>query len=123
MMKECNSFEVPCIINGKQVFTGRKAKQLNPSNHAQSICTFHEANESNIKEAIQGTLEAKTAWEHMPLNDRNAIFLKAADLLANKYRYKVMAATMLGQGKNVWQAEIDAAAEVMAIHPWLQGLG
>lgn len=111
MIKECSSFEVPCIINGKEIFTGKKAKQPNPSNHSQSICTYHEANESTIKEAIQGALEAKTAWEHMPLNDRNAIFLKAADLLANKYRYKVMAATMLGQGKNVWQAEIDAAAE------------
>jgi 1-pyrroline-5-carboxylate dehydrogenase len=111
MIKECSSFEVPCVINGKKVFTARKARQLNPSNHAQAICTYHEADEATIKEAIEGALEAKSAWEHMPLNDRNAIFLKAADLLANKYRYKVMAATMLGQGKNVWQAEIDAAAE------------
>lgn len=104
-------FEVPCIINGKSVFTGRKSKQLNPSDHAKALCEFHEADEALVNEAISGALEAKAAWEHMPWNDRAAIFLKAADLLAGKYRYEMMAATMLGQGKNVWQAEIDAAAE------------
>lgn len=58
-------------------------------------------------------MNARAQWEAMPFNDRAAIFLKAADLLSVKYRYKVMAATMLGQGKNAWQAEIDAAAELI----------
>lgn len=65
--------------------------------------------------AIDGALAAKVEWEAMPWNDRAAIFLKAADLVSGKYRYKLMAATILGQGKNVWQAEIDAAAEVREI--------
>lgn len=57
-------------------------------------------------------MSAKPKWEAMPFNDRAAIFLKAADLLSGKYRARMIAATMLGQGKNVWQAEIDAAAEL-----------
>ena len=65
--------------------------------------------------AIEGALAAKKEWEALPWNDRAAIFLKAADLVSGKYRYKLMAATMLGQGKNAWQAEIDAAAEVRMV--------
>lgn len=65
-----------------------------------------------MQAAIDGALAAKAEWETMPWSDRAAIFLKAADLVSGKYRYKLMAATMLGQGKNAWQAEIDAAAEV-----------
>lgn len=66
-----------------------------------------------ISKAIEDSLVAKKAWEALPFNDRSAIFLKAADLLASPlWRYKIMAATILGQGKNAWQAEIDAAAEV-----------
>ena len=62
--------------------------------------------------AIAGALHAKRTWEAMPWSERAAIALKAADLISTKYRYKLMAATMIGQGKNVWQAEIDAAAEI-----------
>lgn len=65
-----------------------------------------------MAKAIDGALAAKAEWESMPWNDRAAIFLKAADLVSGKYRNKLLAATILGQGKNVWQAEIDAAAEV-----------
>lgn len=63
--------------------------------------------------AIEAALAAKPEWENLPFADRAAIFLKAADLIAGKYRYDVMAATILGQGKNAWQAEIDAAAELV----------
>lgn len=70
------------------------------------------ANQEIIKNAIHSALKAKTGWESMPFADRAAIFLKAADLLSTKYRYKMLAATMIGQGKNAWQAEIDAAAEL-----------
>lgn len=111
MLEECGSITVPCVVNGEPVKTGNKTKQLNPSNHSQTLCTYYEADGELINIAIEGALAAREAWEQMPLNDRAAIFLKAADLLANKYRYKVMAATMIGQGKNAWQAEIDAAAE------------
>ncbi|KAJ8507378.1 hypothetical protein ONZ45_g10240 [Pleurotus djamor] len=105
-------FEVPCIVNGKPVKTGKIAKQPIPSDHAKHLCTYHEANEATVASAIDGALQAKAAWESMPWNDRAAIFLKAADLVSGKYRYKLMAATILGQGKNAWQAEIDAAAEL-----------
>ena len=83
-----------------------------PHDHAKNLCTYHAATEEMITSAIDGALAGKTAWEEMAWADRAAIFLKAADLIAGKYRFEVMAATMLGQGKNAWQAEIDAAAEV-----------
>lgn len=85
-----------------------------PWNHANYLCTYHEADQATVASAIEGALAAKDAWESMPWGDRAAIFLKAAELVSGKYRYKLMAATMLGQGKNAWQAEIDAAAEVRA---------
>lgn len=62
--------------------------------------------------AIDEALAAKESWENLPFADRAAVFLKAADLISTKYRYEIMAATMVGQGKNAWQAEIDAAAEL-----------
>lgn len=62
--------------------------------------------------AIDLALAAKSKWELLPFADRAAVFLKAADLISTKYRHDLMAATMLGQGKNAWQAEIDAAAEL-----------
>ena len=76
------------------------------------LCEYHEADQATVASAISGALAARAEWESMPWNDRAAIFLKAADLVSGKYRYKLLAATMLGQGKNAWQAEIDAAAEV-----------
>ncbi|KAJ8588936.1 delta-1-pyrroline-5-carboxylate dehydrogenase 1 [Rhizopogon salebrosus TDB-379] len=105
-------FEVPCIVNGKPVTTGSLAKQPIPSDHAKHLCTYHEADQSTVASAIDGALSAKAEWEAMPWNDRASIFLRAAELVSGKYRYKLMAATMLGQGKNAWQAEIDAAAEL-----------
>ncbi|EGG18925.1 putative delta-1-pyrroline-5-carboxylate dehydrogenase [Cavenderia fasciculata] len=107
------TIEVPCIVNGKEIKTGDIAKQLVCSDHKHVLCTFHQANEGLLKEAVQGALQAKTKWEALPFEDRAAIFLKTADLLNTKYRYEVLAATMLGQGKTVWQAEIDAAAETI----------
>ncbi|KAI0682624.1 delta-1-pyrroline-5-carboxylate dehydrogenase [Earliella scabrosa] len=105
-------FEVPCVVNGKPVKTGKLAKQPIPAEHAKHLCTYHEADEATVASAIEGALAAKKEWEAMPWNDRAAIFLKAADLVSGNYRYKLMAATILGQGKNAWQAEIDAAAEL-----------
>jgi 1-pyrroline-5-carboxylate dehydrogenase len=73
---------------------------------------YHEADEATASTAIDGALAAKEEWESMPWNDRAAIFLKAADLVSKKYQYKLIAATILEQGKNAWQAEIDATAEL-----------
>ncbi|KAI7870407.1 1-pyrroline-5-carboxylate dehydrogenase [Spinellus fusiger] len=104
--------EIPVIINGEKIYTGKKAIQVNPSEHKKAVCTYHEADAALTRKAIEGAASAKAKWENLPFNDRVAVFLKAADLLSSKYRYKVLAATMLGQGKNIWQAEIDAAAEL-----------
>lgn len=92
-MRAAAPFEVPCIINGEEVRTGRLNKQLNPGEHAQALCNFHEADAALTQTAIEGALKAKASWESMPWNDRAAIFLKAADLIAGKWRYPLMAAT------------------------------
>lgn len=110
-------FDVPCVIDGKpQTSSSSGAGSLSqpvPHDHtAAPLCTYHPATSAQLATAIDSALAAKPAWEAMPWNDRAAIFLKAADLVAGKYREEIMAATMLGQGKNAWQAEIDAAAEV-----------
>jgi 1-pyrroline-5-carboxylate dehydrogenase len=96
----------------EQVKSGNIESQPMPHDHAKNLCTYHSATPETVQAAIDGALAAKPEWEDMPWADRAAIFLKAADLIAGKYRFEVMAATMLGQGKNAWQAEIDAAAEV-----------
>lgn len=110
-MAQDSPFEIPCIVNGRPVKTDKLAKQPMPHDHARHLCAYHEADETIVASAINGALAAKAEWENMPWSDRAAIFLKAADLVSGKYRYKLMAATILGQGKNAWQAEIDAAAE------------
>ncbi|KAK2806763.1 hypothetical protein FQN49_008795, partial [Arthroderma sp. PD_2] len=86
--------------------------QRNPSAHAETVAKYFNATEADVSRMIEDSLRAKPAWEALPFADRAAVFLKAADLVAGKYRYEIMAATMLGQGKNAWQAEIDAAAEL-----------
>jgi 1-pyrroline-5-carboxylate dehydrogenase len=77
------------------------------------VATYHKASPADVSKAIDAALSAKADWESLPFADRAAVFLKAADLIATKYRYDIMAATMAGQGKNAWQAEIDAAAELV----------
>ena len=84
-----------------------------PASHAESVASWHSASSADVSRSIDAALDAKRSWEQTPFADRAAIFLKAADLVSTKYRYDIMAATMLGQGKNAWQAEIDAAAELV----------
>ena len=95
-----------------QIKTSSLSHQLNPSDHATKVANYHTATPADVSKAIDAALAAKPAWEALPFADRAAVFLKAADLVAGKYRYEIMATTVLGQGKNVWQAEIDAAAEL-----------
>jgi 1-pyrroline-5-carboxylate dehydrogenase len=94
-------------IHGQDILS-----QSNPSEHSTTVANFSNASSSDVSTAISSALAAKPEWENLPFADRAAIFLKAADLISGKYRYEIMAATMLGQGKNAWQAEIDAAAEL-----------
>ena len=111
-MKAEMPFHVPLIVGGKHLKSNSTFTQSVPFDHKLQLCSFSQSNSQIINMAIDSALAAKPMWEAMPFNDRASIFLKAADLLSGKYRYEMMAATMLGQGKNVWQAEIDAAAEL-----------
>jgi 1-pyrroline-5-carboxylate dehydrogenase len=111
-MRAQGPLEIPVVINGEKIYTGNVAQQFNPSEHKVVVANFHQADAALTQKAIDGAVAARAQWEAIPFNDRVAVFLKAADLLSSKYRYKMMAATMLGQGKNIWQAEIDAAAEL-----------
>lgn len=104
--------EVPLAVSGKLIKTNSTATQNNPSSYAAAIATYSKASTGHVQDAIHGALEAKEAWASLPFADRCTVFLKAADLLSTKHRYIVVAATMLGQGKSAWQAEIDAAAEL-----------
>lgn len=83
-----------------------------PSEHATKFSEFGSASREDVTKAIEGALAVKEEWRAMSFHDRASIFLRAADLVAGKYRNELIAATMLGQGKNPWQAEIDAAAEL-----------
>ncbi|KAK5987389.1 L-glutamate gamma-semialdehyde dehydrogenase [Cladobotryum mycophilum] len=104
--------QVPVVVGGKEIKTSSLSSQLNPADHASTVASYHTATPADVSKAIDAALAAKPAWESLPFADRAAVFLKAADLISTKYRYDIMAATMLGQGKNAWQAEIDAAAEL-----------
>ncbi|KAH8788671.1 Aldehyde/histidinol dehydrogenase [Diaporthe sp. PMI_573] len=111
-VKSKGTVNVPIVVGGKEVTTSSTGKQLNPSDHSEVVATYSKAGPEDVKRAIDSALAAKEAWASLPFADRAAVFLKAADLISTKYRYEIMAATMLGQGKNAWQAEIDAAAEL-----------
>ena len=100
------------LLTGPQIKSQSVQSQPNPSAHATAVTKYSTASASDVSVAIEAALAAKVQWETLPFADRAAIFLKAADLISCKYRYEIMAATMLGQGKNAWQAEIDAAAEL-----------
>ncbi|KAJ1959956.1 1-pyrroline-5-carboxylate dehydrogenase, partial [Dispira parvispora] len=104
-------YDVPLVINGQEIRSGTVEEQKMPGEHNQVLCRYHTADPKLVAQAIDGALAAKDAWESMPVYDRLAVMMRAAELISTKYRYKVMAAAMLGQGKNAWQAEIDAAAE------------
>ena len=99
--------QVPMIIGGKEVWTERKTKAVMPHVHAHVIAEAASGGEIELKVAIAAALAARKAWTEMPMEHRVSIFLKAADLIAGPMRYKVNAATMLGQSKTVYQAEID----------------
>ncbi|KAI5855634.1 Aldehyde/histidinol dehydrogenase [Tricharina praecox] len=103
---------IPLHIGGVAISTEDSQLQGIPSSHADTLAISSVATSYEVTDAIEAALDAKEEWEGLPFADRAAVFLKAADLVSKKYRYDLMAATMLGQGKNAWQAEIDAAAEL-----------
>ncbi|EPS42837.1 hypothetical protein H072_3146 [Dactylellina haptotyla CBS 200.50] len=111
VLKRKGTTDIPVVVGGKQITTNDKSTQPMPSDHAKALATCSQATKEHVSQAISSALAAREAWSTLPFADRAAIFLKAANLIAGKYRYDILAATMLGQGKNAWQAEIDAAAE------------
>ncbi|MCO5231178.1 MAG: L-glutamate gamma-semialdehyde dehydrogenase [Chitinophagales bacterium] len=104
--------KIPMVINGELVQTEKLIEIAPPYDHQHPIGAYYYAETKNIESAIQTALEASTTWSETDMHTRANIFLKAADLIANKYRAKINAATMLAQSKNAYQAEIDAACEL-----------
>lgn len=105
--------DIPMYINGQEVRTGDKKEIRPPHETGHLLGHFHAGGAEHVKQAIDAALEARKSWAEMPWEHRAAIFLKAAELLATKYRFKMNAATMLGQSKNAYQAEIDSACELI----------
>jgi 1-pyrroline-5-carboxylate dehydrogenase len=108
-----STIDIPMYINGKEVRTGNTRTMSPPHDHKHIVGTYHLAEKKHVQEAIDTALEARKKWSQMKWEQRAAIFLKAADLVAGPYRAKINAATMIAQSKTVHQAEIDAACELI----------
>jgi 1-pyrroline-5-carboxylate dehydrogenase len=105
--------DIPMYIGGQEIRTGHKKPLAPPHQHQHVLGHFHEGDASHVQQAIDAALAAREAWASTPWQSRAAVFLKAADLLAGPFRARMNAATMLGQSKNVYQAEIDSACELI----------
>jgi 1-pyrroline-5-carboxylate dehydrogenase len=105
--------EIPLLIGGKEVRTGKLGKVVMPHDHGHVLAEYHQAGEKEIRQAIDAAMAAKPAWAALRWEERAAIFLKAADLLAGKYRFAMNALSMLSTSKSAFQAEIDAACELI----------
>jgi len=105
--------EIPMVINGKEVKTDEKVTLHSPQDHKHNLGFYYKGGKKQVTEAINSCLKSREEWANLPWEQRASIFLKAADLLAGPYRDTINAATMIGQGKNVFQAEIDSACEAI----------
>jgi 1-pyrroline-5-carboxylate dehydrogenase len=105
--------DIPLIIGGKEIRTGTIGKIVKPTDHRHVLATYHMASEKEVEMAIEAAMEARCEWMSLAWIERASIMIKAAELISKKYRYLINAATMLGQGKNIYQAEIDSACEVI----------
>ena len=114
-VKQLKSQEIdaPMYIGGEEVRTGNTVRMAPPYEHKHTLGHFHEGEKKHVEHAIDAALDAKQAWANLSWEHRASIFLKAADLIAGPYRAKMNAATMLGQSKNAYQAEIDSACELI----------
>lgn len=107
------SLEIPLIIGGKEIRTGNIGKVVMPHDHQHVLAAYHKAGAEEVRMAINAALNAQSMWQSFRWEERCAIFLRAAELLATKYRAKINAGSMLAGGKTVFQAEIDAACELI----------
>jgi 1-pyrroline-5-carboxylate dehydrogenase len=105
--------EMPLVIGGKDILTGRTQQSVMPHNHRHVLGDWHAAEQGHVRHAIEAALAAARDWSTWPLADRAAVFLRAAELLTTTWRSTLNAATMLGQSKTVFQAEIDSASELI----------
>jgi 1-pyrroline-5-carboxylate dehydrogenase len=105
--------EIPVIVGGREIRTGNTDTAVMPHDHGHVLATFHKAGEAEVRAAVKAAKEAQREWAAWPWEERCAVLLKAADLLATSYRPIINAATMLGQSKTAHQAEIDAACEMI----------
>lgn len=105
--------EIPMYIGAEKVYSDKKKALTPPHEHQKVLATYNVGEQKHIEAAIEAALKAKDAWANLPWEERAAVFLRAADLLAGPFRAKLNAATMLAQSKNVFQAEIDAACELI----------
>ena len=105
--------DIPMYIGGKEIRSGKKVSMAPPHDHQHTIAHFHAGDKGHVQLAIDAAMNAKAAWAGFSFEQRASIFLKAAELLSGPYRSVINAATMLGQSKNVYQAEIDAACETI----------
>lgn len=110
---ESETAEIPLIIGGEPVYTGDTGKVVMPHDHAHTLAVYHKAGAKDMERAIEAATAAHEAWGNTPWTERAALSLKIAELIDKKYRYLLNAATMLGQSKTVWQAEIEAASETI----------
>ncbi len=105
--------DIPMFIDGKEVRTEKKGKISPPHDHQSVVAEYHQGNKTHVQAAIDAALKARSQWAETSWETRASIFLKAADLIAGPYRALINAATMIGQSKNVYQAEIDSACEMI----------
>ncbi|KAI5920644.1 Aldehyde/histidinol dehydrogenase [Camillea tinctor] len=112
-MKKQLPIKIPISASNRVINSSATCTQLNPSRHIESVAHYASASASDVDTCIDAALKAKPEWEVLPFEDRASIFLRACHLITGKYRYELMAATMLGLGKNIWQAEIDASLETV----------
>ena len=106
-----SKIDVPLYIGSEEILTESRKDILPPHDHKNIVGTFSQASEKHVNDAIENLIQNKSSWSNTPWEKRCDIFLKAADLLSDKYRAKITAGTMIGQSKNIFQAEIDAACE------------
>jgi len=105
--------EIPLIIGGREVTSGKTGKCVCPHDHGHVLATYHKAEAQHVAKAVEAALNARKKWAALPWEARVAVFQKMAELLAGPYRFILNAATMLDQSKNVFQAEIDSACELI----------